>query len=81
MFLLTSVCVCAEGPPGRAASAQLLGGQSAPADRPAGLQGAEQGWFLLCLVSEQQKWVSRGEVRLGGGQKANRGPLSQVCTN
>lgn len=38
---LTRLRVCAEGPPGRPASAELLRGQSAPADRPAGLQGAE----------------------------------------
>lgn len=34
-----------ERPTGYPAFAQLLGGQSAPADRPAGLQGAQQGLF------------------------------------
>lgn len=34
-----------ERPPGYTTVAQLLGGQSAPADRPAGLQGAQQGLF------------------------------------
>lgn len=34
-----------ERPTGYPALAQLLGGQSAPADCPAGLQGAQQGSF------------------------------------
>lgn len=34
-----------ERSPGYTTFAQLLGGQSAPADRPAGLQGAQQGLF------------------------------------
>lgn len=39
-----------ERPPGYPALAQLVRGQPAPADRPAGLQRAQQGWF---------NWVNR----------------------
>lgn len=41
--VIVYVVLSAERPGGHPACAQFLRGQSAPADRPAGLQGAQQG--------------------------------------